>query len=139
MAHAIVTTLSSVRLLRKFIKDLRIPLPTLEKILVNFQSVINELNEEERKAKQEAEKRQTYLANLAKKLEADGIDSDELLKTLREVHANAKPKKKYKTRPAKYQYKDDNGVPKQWSGQGATPKVIKRAIDNGAKLSDFEI
>ncbi len=43
-------------------------------------------------------------------------------------------------RPAKYSYVDENGETKTWTGQGRTPAVIKKAMDEqGKSLDDFLI
>ena len=47
--------------------------------------------------------------------------------------------KKRSARPAKYQYVDENGVTKTWTGQGRTPKAIQAQLDQGKPLSSFEI
>ena len=42
-------------------------------------------------------------------------------------------------RPAKYKYIDEDGTEKSWTGQGRTPKVIAKALEEGKKLEDFSI
>lgn len=43
-------------------------------------------------------------------------------------------------RPAKYSYVDENGETKTWTGQGRTPAVIKKAMEEqGKQLEDFLI
>jgi DNA-binding protein H-NS len=67
---------------------------------------------------------------------ADGIDPNELLQTMAATKAAGKAKRA--ARPAKYQYKDENGELKTWTGQGRTPAVIKKAIEEqGKSLDDF--
>jgi DNA-binding protein H-NS len=67
---------------------------------------------------------------------ADGIDPNELLSTLAAVKAPGKAKRA--ARPAKYKYTDENGEAKTWTGQGRTPAVIKKAIEEqGKQLDDF--
>ncbi|WP_227592205.1 H-NS family nucleoid-associated regulatory protein, partial [Klebsiella pneumoniae] len=49
-------------------------------------------------------------------------------------------KTKRAARPAKYSYVDENGETKTWTGQGRTPAVIKKAMDEqGKSLDDFLI
>ncbi len=49
-------------------------------------------------------------------------------------------KAKRAARPAKYSYIDENGEEKTWTGQGRTPAVIKKAMDEqGKQLDDFLI
>ena len=66
---------------------------------------------------------------------ADGIDPNELLSTLTATKAPGKAKRA--ARPAKYKYTDENGEARTWTGQGRTPAVIKKAIDEGKQLDDF--
>ena len=48
------------------------------------------------------------------------------------------PADKRAARPAKYSYVDENGETKTWTGQGRTPAVIKKAMDEqGKTLDDF--
>ena len=67
---------------------------------------------------------------------ADGIDPNELLSTMAAVKAGTKTKRA--ARPAKYSYVNENGETKTWTGQGRTPAVIKKAMDEqGKTLDDF--
>ena len=50
-----------------------------------------------------------------------------------------KVKQKRPSRPAKYQYKDENGQVKTWTGQGRTPKAIQVQLDAGKSLDSFKI
>ena len=86
------------------------------------------------------------LTNVAKKKarlllklkSADGIDPNELLNSLAAVKSGTKAKRAQ--RPAKYSYVDENGETKTWTGQGRTPAVIKKAMDEqGKSLDDFLI
>ncbi len=42
-------------------------------------------------------------------------------------------------RPAKYKYFDENGQEKTWTGQGRTPLIIRRALNEGKSLNEFAI
>nr|MBO8919303.1 H-NS histone family protein [Proteus mirabilis] len=84
------------------------------------------------------------LKNVSKKLQkyrelliADGIDPTDLLEA---AGASKTGRAKRAARPAKYSCVDDNGETKTWTGQGRTPAVIKRAIEEeGKSLEDFLI
>ncbi|MEQ4541804.1 MAG: H-NS family nucleoid-associated regulatory protein, partial [Pantoea agglomerans] len=76
------------------------------------------------------------LAKYRELLLQEGIDPNELLNGMPTAPA---VKKKRAPRPAKYQYTDENGEVKQWTGQGRTPSAIKSAIDAGKSLDDFLI
>lgn len=65
------------------------------------------------------------------------MDVYELLSALSST--TPKKKGKRKPRPAKYKYIDTNGVKKTWTGQGRTPLVIQKALDEGKKLLDFAL
>ena len=74
-------------------------------------------------------------------LEKEGISRQELAEILG-LDVSEKVSgvsKKRSARPAKYQYVDENGVTKTWTGQGRTPKAIQAQLDQGKPLSSFEI
>ena len=91
-----------------------------------------------------AQARETSLETLEEMLEkleelliADGIDPTDLLEA---AGASKTGRAKRAARPAKDSYVDDNGETKTWTGQGRTPAVIKRAIEEeGKSLEDFLI
>ena len=68
-------------------------------------------------------------------MKKEGITVDELA----EILGAEIPRKKREARPAKYQYVDENGITKTWTGQGRTPKAIQIKLDKGQSLSDFKI
>ena len=80
-------------------------------------------------------------AEAAKLLEKEGISRQELAEILGlDVSEKVSSvSKKRSARPAKYQYVDENGVTKTWTGQGRTPKAIQAQLDQGKPLSSFEI
>ncbi|NIH16415.1 histone-like nucleoid-structuring protein H-NS [Serratia symbiotica] len=115
-------------------------LETLEEMLEKLEVVVNERHEEESQAQAEIEERTRKLQQYREMIIADGIDPNELLQTMAATKAVGKVvgKAKRATRPAKYQYKDENGELKTWTGQGRTPAVIKKAIEEqGKSLDDF--
>jgi len=70
---------------------------------------------------------------------ADGIDPNELLNSIAAASKSG-AKAKRAARPAKYSYVDENGETKTWTGQGRTPAIIKKAMDEqGKSLDDFLI
>lgn len=69
-------------------------------------------------------------AAIRKKVEVDGVIDEALL----EKYLIVKDEK------AVYQFKDEEGMIRTWSGKGATPKALQLLIDrNGHKLEDFKI
>lgn len=126
--------LNNIRTLRAQARECS--LETLEEMLEKLEVVVNERRDEENQAQAEVEERTRKLQQYRDMLIADGIDPNELLSTL--AAAKAPGKAKRAARPAKYSYIDENGESKTWTGQGRTPAVIKKAIDEqGKKLEDF--
>ena len=129
----VLKVLTNIRSLRVLARNESLEL--LESILEKLQLVISEKREELLKIQQEEEARQERIAKYKDLLKQEGITVDELA----EILGAEVPRKKRETRPAKYQYVDENGVTKTWTGQGRTPKAIQTKLDKGQSLSDFEI
>ncbi|ROR14847.1 histone-like nucleoid-structuring protein H-NS [Erwinia sp. JUb26] len=126
--------LNNIRTLRAQARECS--LETLEEMLEKLEVVVNERRDEENQAQAEVEERTRKLQQYRDMLIADGIDPNELLSSL--AAAKAPGKSKRATRPAKYQYVEENGETKTWTGQGRTPAVIKKAIEEqGKQLDDF--
>lgn len=124
--------LNNIRTLRAQAREYS--LETLEEMLEKLEVVVNERREEETHAKAESEERTRKLEQYREMLLADGIDPNELLSTIAETKAPGKTKRA--ARPAKYQYVDENGETRTWTGQGRTPAVIKKAIEEEGKQLD---
>ncbi|MBF0035489.1 H-NS histone family protein [Citrobacter freundii] len=130
----ILKQLNNIRSLRAQTREL--PLEVLEELLGKLNVVVEERREEERTRLEEQNERQKKLESLRQMLLEDGIDPSELINT--SPRAN-KVRNAREPRPAKYEYKDENGDLKTWTGQGRTPKRIAELLAGGAKLEDFEI
>ena len=129
----VLKVLTNIRSLRVIARDLA--LEQLESILEKIQLVVAEKKEELLKAQQEENDRQERIAKYKELLKEEGITTDELA----EILGSNVVRKKRESRPAKYQYVDENGVTKTWTGQGRTPKAIQVQLDKGKSLSSFEI
>ncbi|MDO6405423.1 MAG: DNA-binding transcriptional regulator H-NS [Pantoea sp.] len=126
--------LNNIRTLRAQARECT--LETLEEMLEKLEVVVNERREEESHAQAENAERTRKLEQYREMLIADGIDPNELLQALSETKVAGKTKRA--ARPAKYQYVDENGETRTWTGQGRTPAVIKKAIEEqGKQLDDF--
>ncbi|EKN4769560.1 TPA: histone-like nucleoid-structuring protein H-NS [Yersinia enterocolitica] len=127
--------LNNIRTLRAQARECT--LETLEEMLEKLEVVVNERREEDSQAQAEIEERTRKLQQYREMLIADGIDPNELLNAMAVTKATA-TKSKRAARPAKYKYIDENGETKTWTGQGRTPAVIKKAIEEqGKSLDDF--
>lgn len=129
--------LNNIRTLRAQARECT--LETLEEMLEKLEVVVNERREEESAAAAaEIEERTRKLQQYREMLIADGIDPNELLNSMAAAKTGTKAKRA--ARPAKYSYVDENGETKTWTGQGRTPAVIKKAMDEqGKQLDDFLI
>lgn len=109
-------------------------LEQLQEALEKLQTVVTEREEAEAEELAKEKERQEKLNQYREMLLADGIDPEELLATLGKA-----PKAKRAARPAKYKFTDENGEEKTWTGQGRTPTALKKALEAGKSLEDFEI
>ncbi|EIS4858137.1 H-NS histone family protein [Vibrio parahaemolyticus] len=128
-------TLLNIRSLRALLRELTNA--KLEKAYSKFKTVVEERRLEEEAIRVEQIKKEEKLADIAKQIKEQGLDVYELLSALSST--TPKKKGKRKPRPAKYKYIDTNGVEKTWTGQGRTPLVIQKALDEGKKLLDFAL
>ncbi|ARU94141.1 histone-like nucleoid-structuring protein H-NS [Tatumella citrea] len=131
-----IKSLNNIRTLRAQAREYSIE--TLEEMLEKFEVIVNERREEESQAVAQNSERLRKLEQYREMLIADGIDPNELLQAV----AAAKPavKARRAARPAKYQYTDEAGELRTWTGQGRTPAVIRKAIESdGKKLEDFAL
>lgn len=130
----VLKILNNIRMLRAQARECS--LETLEEMLEKFEVVVNERREEDTQVQAELEERTRKLQQYREMLIADGIDPNELLKSMTTSKSVSKTKRPI--RPAKYSYVDENGETKTWTGQGRTPAVIKKAIEEDQKqLDDF--
>ena len=135
----VLKVLSNIRSLRLATRDFSVE--QLENLLEKIETLVSEKKEELAKAQEEENARQERIAKYKELLEKEGISRQELAEILG-LDVSEKVSgvsKKRSARPAKYQYVDENGVTKTWTGQGRTPKAIQAQLDQGKPLSSFEI
>lgn len=128
----VTKTLLNIRSLRAYARELT--LEQLEEALDKLTIVVQERKESE---EEEREAQEAKLAAIAEQIAKDGIDVDALITALA-GETKTKAKGKRAPRPAKYKYMD-NGVEKTWTGQGRTPSVIQKALDEGKSLEEFAL
>ena len=135
----VLKVLSNIRSLRLATRDFSVE--QLENLLEKIEALVSEKKVELAKAQEEENARQERIAKYKELLEKEGISRQELAEILG-LDVSEKVSgvsKKRSARPAKYQYVDENGVIKTWTGQGRTPKAIQAQLDQGKPLSSFEI
>lgn len=126
--------LNNIRTLRAQARECT--LETLEEMLENQKLSLTNVVKKKALLLLKLKSRTRKLQQYREMLIADGIDPNELLSTMAAVKAGTKTKRA--ARPAKYSYVDENGETKTWTGQGRTPAVIKKAMDEqGKTLDDF--
>nr|WP_314170838.1 H-NS family nucleoid-associated regulatory protein [uncultured Aggregatibacter sp.] len=135
----VLKVLSNIRSLRLATRDFSVE--QLENLLEKIETLVSEKKVELAKAQEEENARQERIAKYKELLEKEGISRQELAEILG-LDVSEKVSgvsKKRSARPAKYQYVDENGIIKTWTGQGRTPKAIQAQLDQGKPLSSFEI
>ena len=135
----VLKVLSNIRSLRLATRDFSVE--QLENLLEKVETLVSEKKVELAKVQEEENARQERIAKYKELLEKEGISRQELAEILG-LDVSEKVSgvsKKRSSRPAKYQYVDENGVTKTWTGQGRTPKAIQAQLDQGKLLSSFEI
>ncbi|HGJ5876348.1 MAG TPA: H-NS family nucleoid-associated regulatory protein [Arsenophonus sp.] len=129
-------SLNNIRTLRAIAREM--PLESLQEIQDKFNTVVDERREDENQARAQLEAHSQKVAKYIKLLEGEGLSLDDLVTAKAPSKTSGRIKRA--ARPAKYQYKDENGEIKTWTGQGRTPAVIKKAMEQkGKKLDDFLI
>ncbi|ADM42800.1 DNA-binding protein H-NS [Edwardsiella tarda FL6-60] len=126
-------SLNNIRTLRAYARETQISV--LEEMLDKLRAVVSERREEIEQAESSRREREEKLKSYREMLMAEGISLDDLL----EMEKVTERKAKRAPRPAKYEYLDENGEIKQWTGQGRMPKMIKIEVDAGKSLDDFLI
>ncbi|OBT13915.1 transcriptional regulator [Vibrio sp. UCD-FRSSP16_10] len=135
----ITKTLLNIRSLRAFSRDLT--LEQLEEALDKLTTVVEERRENEAEERAVREEKERKLAEYAQQLLKEGIDIEELVAAVAgdtSTKSN-KAKSKRAPRPAKYEYVNENGEQKTWTGQGRTPSAIQTQLDAGKSVEDFLI
>jgi DNA-binding protein H-NS len=128
-----IKVLNNMRILRAHSRD--VDLQTLEEMYDKLKIVVEERRQELQTTEAEQKEHKEKLERFREMLLSDGIDPAELMSG----NVETKPKKRRTPRPAKYQYTDEGGTIRTWTGQGRTPKAIAMQIAAGASLESFEV
>lgn len=127
-----VRVFSNIRSLRALARetDYEVLLDIAEKLNV----VVSEMQEEENEKQKKAEALEAKKKEAIEYLEGLGLTLEDL------TNAGSNPRRQTREpRPSKYQFTDEAGNNKQWTGQGRTPKALQKMLDSGKKLEDFLI
>jgi len=135
--NELIKTLLNIRSLRAYSRELT--LEQLNEAHSKLSTIVEERREEEAKSRELDLEREAKLAAIAKQIQAEGLDINEVISALSSNTNSSKQKSKRAPRPAKYKYTDASGKEQFWTGQGRTPGVIQKSLDNGKSLDDFLI
>ena len=128
-------TLSNLRTLRAYTRE-NFTLIELEALSSKLNSILVERKAEEEAAIAANAENDAKLEAIKQQIVEQRIDVEKLLASLSST--GKKEKSSRSPRPAKYQYMDGTSK-KYWTGQGRTPSVIQKALDEGANLDHFLI
>ncbi|MGL5237784.1 MAG: H-NS family nucleoid-associated regulatory protein [Plesiomonas shigelloides] len=131
----IIKTLTNIRSLRALARE--VDFSVLEEMLTKLSSVVEERRESAEAEKAANAERLAKLEAYKKMLAEDGISLDDLVSVHTVQPASAK--KTRAPKPPKYEYRDDNGDVKTWTGQGRMPAPIAKAVEAGTALESFLI
>lgn len=126
--------LCNIRLLRAHVRAL--PSEILEDILDKFTAIVQERREEDAIRQKEEQERREKIERLRTMMLEDGIEPLELIASADISNKSRKPRAR---RPPKYEYLDEKGEIRTWTGQGRTPKCIAEQLASGATLEEFEL
>lgn len=125
------------RRLNAALKDVSVK--ELRDIQQKLANVIKKREEEEAELERELQKKQEKIAELKRTMQEAGIDISDILEEEIGGEKLRQPKRKRAPKPPKYEFTDENGERKTWTGQGRMPKALQKALDNGRPLEDFLI
>lgn len=140
-------TLTKSHISKRSLKGLTKEL-SLDEILVlqaNLSEIALEREAQETEKKRKEDEQQAKIIAFVEKVKKDGLSIEDVLAALSTQTAETvtstkkKQQRKYKKRPAMYQYVDQSGITKTWTGQGRTPLVIQKELNEGKTLQDFLI
>lgn len=125
-----ISIINNQRRLKAQLKEL--PIEEVRAIHSKFEAVLSQLEELDAERQKQEQEKQEKIAEL--KAEAARLDID-----LRDLVDTSAARSRKQPREPKYEYTTDDGQRKTWTGQGPTPKPIRKAIENGKSLEDHLI
>lgn len=129
--------LTNLRSLRAALKELT--LEHAETVLEKLQTLVEEKRAAEAELLKADAERRAKVEKYKELIEKEGFTADDFAALFNTSVKAKKPRKQREPRPAQYQYKDEQGNVKTWTGQGRTPRAIQAALAKGKSLSSFKI
>lgn len=131
-----IDILTHARRLNAATKDLTVA--ELKEVADKLDGVIAKRKEDEAELMRIEQEKQIHIDRIRREMEAAGLDAGDILGH-DAVAAGAKPVRKRAPKPPKYEYTDENGERRTWTGQGRNPRPIQQAINAGGSKEDFLI
>ena len=128
-----IKVFSNIRSLRALARET--DRDVLADIVEKLQTVVTELDDEQAAEREKAEAIAQKKKEALEYLASMGLTLDDLASSA----VSGTSRKTKERRPYKYQFVDENGHTKKWTGQGRTPKALQKALDDGRKLEEFLI
>ena len=132
-----INIINHERRLNAALKELSIS--ELKDIQTKLNNVVKKREQEEAELEQERKKKKEKIAELKRTMQEAGIDISDILEEEIGGEVLKKTKQKRAPKPPKYEFTDEKGERKTWTGQGRMPKALQKAVDNGRPLQDFLI
>ncbi|HLV47799.1 MAG TPA: H-NS family nucleoid-associated regulatory protein [Aliidiomarina sp.] len=131
-----IDILTHARRLNAATKDLSVV--ELKEVADKLDGVIAQRMEDEAELMRIEQEKQVHIDRIRREMEAAGLDAGDILGHAA-VNAGAKPVRKRAPKPPKYEYTDEHGEHRTWTGQGRNPRPIQQAINAGGSKEDFLI
>lgn len=132
-----INIINHERRLNAALKDLSVN--ELKEVQEKLANVVSKREQQEAELERERKEKREKIAELKRTMQEAGIDISDILEEEIGGKALKKPKRKRAPKPAKYEFRDENGERKTWTGQGRMPKALQNAVENGRPLEDFLI
>jgi DNA-binding protein H-NS len=128
----LIKIISNRRRLKAFVRRSSISVDEIESV---FTDVITELKNEFGKELEQKRLHDQKIAEFKELLKAENLSLSDFFDV---AEQEQKTTRKQKAKP-KYEFTDETGTQKQWSGRGIMPKYLRERIEAGASLEDFLI
>lgn len=128
----LIKIISNRRRLKAFVRRSSISVDEIESV---FTDVISELKNEFSKELEQKRLHEQKIAEFKELLKAENLSLSDFFDV---AEQEQKTTRKQKAKP-KYEFTDETGTQKQWSGRGIMPKYLRERIEAGASLEDFLI
>ena len=130
-ANEIVSYFKKSRTIPNFVREAGSEF--IENLIKQFTKEVAEVKRQEEEQKRILQQQESKLKEIVSQLEGSGLTIETIVEALtktKQVKSKALPK---------YQYTDDKGNNKTWTGIGKKPLPIQKALETGGSLEDFLI